>query len=115
MLEARVGIEPTCKGFADPLITAPNLADSTAHSSQVPFLSAFCPPKWQTPAESTIRAVRSTTNWNWRGNFIGDDEEGTPIRLKAEKGLKQRSREQCKAQTKAGGGCQAPWSEGCAS
>jgi hypothetical protein len=36
--------------------------------------------------------------------------------LKAEKGLKQRSREQCKAQTKAGGVCQAPpWSEGCAS
>ena len=35
-------------------------------------------------------------------------EEGTPIRLKAEKGLKQRSREQCKAQTKAGGVCQAP-------
>jgi len=28
--------------------------------------------------------------------------------LKAEKGLKQRSREQCKAQTKAGGVCQAP-------
>jgi len=26
--------------------------------------------------------------------------------LKAEKGLKQRSREQCKAQTKAGGVCQ---------
>jgi hypothetical protein len=28
--------------------------------------------------------------------------------LKAGKGLKQRSREQCKAQTKAGGACQAP-------
>jgi len=28
--------------------------------------------------------------------------------LKAEKGLKQRSREQCKAKTKAGGVCQAP-------
>src|ERR1700674_556582 len=28
--------------------------------------------------------------------------------LKAEKGLKQRSREQCKAQRKAGGVCQAP-------
>ena len=30
------------------------------------------------------------------------------MRLKAEKGLKHGSREQCKAQTKAGGVCQAP-------
>jgi hypothetical protein len=32
--------------------------------------------------------------------------------LKAGKGLKERSREQCKAQTKAGGVCQAPALEG---
>jgi hypothetical protein len=31
-----------------------------------------------------------------------------PIRLKANKGSKQRSREQCKAQTKAGDSCPAP-------
>ena len=34
--------------------------------------------------------------------------EGTPIRLKADKASKQRSREQCKSRTKAGGSCQAP-------
>lgn len=35
-------------------------------------------------------------------------EEGTPIKLKADKASKQRSREQCKSRTKAGGSCQAP-------
>jgi hypothetical protein len=35
-------------------------------------------------------------------------EEGTPISLKAEKRSKHGSREQCKAQTKAGGMCAAP-------
>jgi hypothetical protein len=34
--------------------------------------------------------------------------EGTPMSLKAEKGSKQRSRDRCKAQTKAGGLCPAP-------
>ena len=37
--------------------------------------------------------------------------EGTPISLKPDKGSKQRSRKQCKAQTKAGGPCQAPAAE----
>ena len=60
MLEARVGIEPTYKGFADPLIAAPNLADSTAHPSRVPFLSAFCPPKVASP--SGIHHPRSEIN-----------------------------------------------------
>jgi len=34
--------------------------------------------------------------------------EGTPIRLKADEGSKQRSRERCKARTKAGDPCRAP-------
>src|ERR1700675_2730108 len=34
--------------------------------------------------------------------------EGTPIKLKADKGLKQRGQERCKARTKAGAPCQAP-------
>jgi hypothetical protein len=34
--------------------------------------------------------------------------EGTPIKLKAGKGWKQRSQEQCKARTKAGRPCRAP-------
>jgi hypothetical protein len=38
--------------------------------------------------------------------------EGTPVKLKAGKGLKQRSQERCKARTKAGGPCQAPAIEG---
>jgi hypothetical protein len=38
--------------------------------------------------------------------------EGTPIKLKTEKGSKQRGQERCKAQTKAGGPCQAPAVEG---
>lgn len=42
------------------------------------------------------------------GTWVGGDKEGTPIKLKANKGSKQRSREQCKAKTKAGGVCQAP-------
>jgi hypothetical protein len=33
---------------------------------------------------------------------------GIPIKLKAQKGSKQRSPKQCKAQTKAGGPCRAP-------
>jgi len=40
------------------------------------------------------------------------DTEGTPVKLKAEKGPKQRSQERCKAQTKAGVPCQAPAIEG---
>ena len=40
------------------------------------------------------------------------DTEGTPLKLKAEKGPKQRSQERCKARTKAGGPCQAPATEG---
>jgi hypothetical protein len=43
---------------------------------------------------------------------VSETEEGTPIRLKAQKGSKQRSREHCKAQTKAGGPCKAPALEG---
>ncbi len=38
--------------------------------------------------------------------------EGTPMKLEAGKGSKQRSQEQCKARTKAGGPCQAPAIEG---
>ena len=38
-LEARVGIEPTYKGFADPLLATPNLSDST----QVPITINFGP------------------------------------------------------------------------
>jgi hypothetical protein len=34
--------------------------------------------------------------------------EGTPIKLKAEKGSKQRGQQKCKARTKAGRPCQAP-------
>ena len=34
--------------------------------------------------------------------------EGTPIKLKAEKGSKERSQRRCKARTKAGGPCRAP-------
>ena len=40
------------------------------------------------------------------------DTEGTPLKLKAEKGPKQRSQERCKARTKAGGLCRAPATEG---
>jgi hypothetical protein len=40
------------------------------------------------------------------------DTEGTPLKLKAEKGPKQRSQERCKARTKAGVPCQAPATEG---
>lgn len=38
--------------------------------------------------------------------------EGTPIKLKPEKGSKQRGQERCKARTKAGGPCRAPAVEG---
>ena len=38
--------------------------------------------------------------------------EGTPIKLKPEKGSKQRGQERCKARTKAGSSCQAPAIEG---
>jgi hypothetical protein len=38
--------------------------------------------------------------------------EGTPIKLKAREGSKQRSRQPCKARTKAGGPCRAPAVEG---
>ena len=38
--------------------------------------------------------------------------EGTPIKLKAGKGSKQRGQEQCKARTKAGVPCRAPAVEG---
>ena len=38
--------------------------------------------------------------------------EGTPIKLKPEKGSKQRGQERCKARTKAGRPCQAPAVEG---
>ena len=38
--------------------------------------------------------------------------EGIPIRLKADKGSKDRSRAHCKARTKAGGPCKAPPVEG---
>jgi hypothetical protein len=44
--------------------------------------------------------------------MIVDTDEGTPLKLKAEKGPKQRSQERCKARTKAGGPCQAPATEG---
>jgi hypothetical protein len=43
---------------------------------------------------------------------VAEGKEGTTIRLKTYKGSKQRSREHCKAQTKAGGPCQAPALEG---
>jgi hypothetical protein len=38
--------------------------------------------------------------------------EGTPIKLKPEKGSKHRGQKRCKAQTKAGGSCRAPAVEG---
>jgi len=38
--------------------------------------------------------------------------EGTPIKLKPEKGSKHRGQKRCKAQTKAGGPCRAPAVEG---
>jgi hypothetical protein len=44
----------------------------------------------------------------WMVLAVAEAEEGTPMRLKADKGSKQRSREKCKAQTKAGGPCQVP-------
>src|SRR5260370_710225 len=47
-----------------------------------------------------------------KGPRVVDADEGTPIKLKAEKGSKQRSQERCKARTKAGGACQAPAVEG---
>jgi hypothetical protein len=50
-------------------------------------------------------AISGIAGWNVRSV---DHKEGTPIRLKADKGSKQRSREQCKAQTKAGDSCPAP-------
>src|ERR1039458_9360207 len=37
---------------------------------------------------------------------------GSPMSLKADKGSKQRNREQCKARTKAGDACPAPALEG---
>jgi hypothetical protein len=39
---------------------------------------------------------------------VAKTTEGTPISVKADKGSKQRSRERCKAQTKAGDLCPAP-------
>ena len=44
--------------------------------------------------------------------MVGDTDEGTPLKLKAEKGPKQRSQERCEARTKAGGPCHAPATEG---
>ncbi len=43
---------------------------------------------------------------------VVETEEGTPLKLKAEKGSKQQSQQRCKARTKAGGPCQAPAVEG---
>jgi hypothetical protein len=43
---------------------------------------------------------------------MSETTEGTPISLKLKKGSKQRSRERCKARTKAGRLCQAPAVEG---
>ncbi len=47
-----------------------------------------------------------------KGPKVVDTDEGTPLKLKAEKGSKQRSQQRCKARTKAGGPCQAPAVEG---
>jgi hypothetical protein len=44
--------------------------------------------------------------------MVVDTDEGTSLKLKAEKGPKQRRQERCKARTKAGRPCQAPATEG---
>ena len=47
-----------------------------------------------------------------KSNWTQATMKGTPIKLKADKGSKQRSQERCKARTKAGRLCQAPAVEG---
>src|ERR1019366_3856520 len=63
-----------------------------------------------TTVETGASAARGydAISWITRRRTSTEGKEGTPIRLKAQKGSKQRSRERCKAQTKAGGVCPAP-------
>lgn len=67
----------------------------------------------QIPAKSCkIRNPGATKNrQKLERTAIARKMEGTPMSLKADKGSKHGNRERCKAQTKAGGHCQAPAAE----
>ena len=59
----------------------------------------------QVPPTKSAKTAKPTET---SATNFGDDRGGYPMSLKAEKGLKQRNRKHCKAQTKAGGACHAP-------
>jgi hypothetical protein len=71
-LEARVGIEPTYKGFADPLIVLLSFSESTHATLE----SELCPLFVHLPGELSInfdvRTTRTTAFWHWAASRGGE-------------------------------------------